>query len=75
MNRDGSGPYYSAVYDGTVFGFDSIVEVPVPEGDEFSHIVLFNSERARSFQRVVQYRDELAAWLDGGSQPTAWNIR
>ena len=75
MDREGAGPVFSDWYEGELFGFDSIIEVPVPEGPEFAHIEQFNRDRVRCFQRVVKYRDDLAAWLAGGAQPAYWNIR
>lgn len=73
VNPSDQGPFFLATYKGTKYGFDSIVELPVPEGNYY-HLEQFNIERVASYNRVKRYRAELGAWLDGGPYPLFWNL-
>jgi hypothetical protein len=56
-----------------MYGFDSIIEVPLTYtgvGD----VNDFNRGRRQAFQYVKGYRDELAAWLEGGPYPATWKM-
>lgn len=73
VNPSDQGPFFLATYKGTKYGFDSIVELPVPEGNYY-HLEQFNLERQVSFNRVKRYLAELQGWLDGGPYPLSWNL-
>ena len=67
------GPFFVASYAGKKFGFDSIVELPVPEGN-YIHLEQFNAERRVSFNLVQRYYSELQSWLGGGPYPLSWKL-
>jgi len=73
LDESGVGPVYRATYQGTTYGFDSIVEVPSLPNDA-EHFSDYNAQRREAFELVKAYRDDLAAWLDGGDYPAAWRL-
>jgi hypothetical protein len=73
LSTTGIGYVYVAEYRGRRYGFDSIIEVPATD-TEVGDVEQFNRARREAFRLVVQYRDELAAWLDGGPYPATWKL-
>lgn len=73
MGNTGVGPVYRAEYQGIVYGFDSIVEVPSLPGDEL-RLDDYNAQRREAFDLVREYRDDLKQWLSGGEYPAAWRL-
>jgi hypothetical protein len=64
---------YMAAYENVKYGFDTVIEVPatftgVPD------VPAYNRARRQCFERVCNYRDELAAWLSGGALPATWKM-
>lgn len=72
LNQTGIGYFYVAEYQGRSYGFDSVIELPASSGLE--NLQQFNSDRRAAFRLVTTYRDELAAWLDGGPYPATWKL-
>ena len=73
LDTTGVGPVYRAEYNGTIYGFDSVVEVPRLPQDE-AHVTDYNNERRAAFALVREYRDGLRSWLAGGEYPQAWRL-
>lgn len=73
LDKTGVGPVYRATYKGTSYGFDSIIEVPTLPDDE-KRLDDYNAQRRAAFKLVKDYRDDLAAWLNGGAYPAAWRL-
>lgn len=73
VNQSGIGPYYVAEFNDTRYGFDSIIELPTTAlGVE--DVPAYNAARRGAFKLIVNYRDELTAWLDGGDLPATWKL-
>jgi hypothetical protein len=73
VNQSGIGPYYIAEFKDTRYGFDSIIELPTTAlGIE--NVPAYNAACRAAFQLIVNYRDELTAWLDGGDLPATWKL-
>ncbi|MBN2082437.1 hypothetical protein JW859_09550 [bacterium] len=73
LNATGVGHAYVAEYNGRKYGFDSVIEVPLtfPGVENVSE---YNQQRRDAFHLVMKYRDELAAWLNGGDYPATWKM-
>jgi len=73
LSKTGIGYVYVAQYQGRSYGFDSVIELPAGvEGIE--DLEEYNRDRRAAFRLVATYRDELAAWLDGGPNPATWKL-
>ena len=73
LNHSGIGYAYVAEYQGRKYGFDSVIEVP-PTFTGVGDVEQFNRGRRQAFELVRTYRDELAAWLEGGPYPPTWKM-
>jgi hypothetical protein len=75
MSQQERGHFFAADYNGQTVGFDSLVpleDIPDAGGD----IQQWNQRVENAVKRVTEYRDQLKAWLDGGSvYPSAWQMR
>lgn len=75
MSQEMRGHFFAADYNGQTVGFDSLVpleEIP----DAGGNIQQWNQRVDSAVKRVTEYRDQLRAWLDGGSSyPASWQMR
>jgi hypothetical protein len=75
LSGEPRGWYFAADYEGRMVGFDSLVPL---EDNEIAggDIGQWNMRVDSAVRRVTEYRDQLKAWLDGGSvYPTAWQMK
>ena len=73
INPTGVGPTYVAEYEGTTYGFDSVILVP-SESDRVLDPEAYNESCRNALKLIRTYRDQLAAWLEGGDYPAIWNL-
>lgn len=64
-SQDPAGPRYLAEYEGQLYSFDTVINLPGAP----SHAA---TDQALGYIRT--YRNELAAWLGGGPKPGTWKL-
>ena len=73
LSNEIEGYAYVAEYQGQQYGFDSIIELPETYTG-LRDVAAYNSDRREAFNLVKKYRDELKAWLEGGTYPATWKL-
>jgi hypothetical protein len=74
MSREPRGWYFVAEYQGTPYGFDSLIPLDKVE-NAGGDIGAYNLRVENAFRHVQEYHDQLAAWVSGGPQPSAWQMK
>ncbi|MCC7478518.1 hypothetical protein IT575_08675 [bacterium] len=80
-SKEDAGPQYVAEFEGEIFGFDMLLELPEsyqsggPGDRPGPSAADLNKSARQALAYISAYRDELKAWLDGGARPATWRMQ